>query len=218
MARYIGGFRMAQYHLRALLDNLMNTLVKTPLGQNGIDYVTSCLQKGGKGLPQRLLQLPLAKGTTYSPLPELVSSERAKQFDTGGLMNMSDGQTWLAEHVLLLSSAYPSHTIVFHDVWGGRPGDSGIKNRSSRMFFNQSDLYHFVGSPHMSLESILTAMRELASFLLVGAFVDIAVADETLPTDKVVDEGFITMLAQHTREIFVSAYDQEGIVVWQRPG
>lgn len=194
----------------------MTALQKLSLEDAGLKYIESSLDNGGKGLCLKLLGLPLAQGSTYTIVPEDIDIDRAYQFETGGHFNI-DIKSWLAEHVIKLSSANAMGTLIFQDVWGAKPEDSGFKKiRRSKMFFNQTDVYHFVEANNITKHYIVRAMEEIASYLLIGMFVNVPVTAAKLSADRFVDDKFIENLARHTQEIYVSAYDQESIVVWQR--
>ncbi|HEX9132967.1 MAG TPA: hypothetical protein VF844_11805 [Ktedonobacteraceae bacterium] len=195
----------------------MANLKKLPLGQDGIKFVESRLVSGGKGICLKLLNLPLSEGTVYAVVPEDTSLDRAKQFETGGLAQWIYGDAWLAKHVISLYSDNMDGTLIFHDVWGASPTDSGFrKKRKSEMFFNQTDVYHFVEAGYINSDIVIRTMREIASFLLIGAFINFPIVASELPADGFVDDSLIDELVRNTQEIYVSAYDQEGFVVWQR--
>jgi hypothetical protein len=194
----------------------MTALKAISLGAAGLSFIKTGLYDGGKGVCLKLLDLPLSEGTVFTPLPTDVGLDRALTFKVGGIIKNANIEGWFAEHIVSLSSKNPNGSLIFQDVWGGRPGEAGTKHRKSSMFFNQTNLYHFVEPKNMNPQSIIYAMREITSFLKIGAFVNVPIAASKLPKDLFVDDNFIEHLANNTREIYISAYDQEGLVIWQR--
>ena len=61
----------------------------------------------------------------------------------------------------------------------------------------------------------MNAIQEISSFLLIGILVNIKNISTNLSDSLFVSDNFIDDLAKNTREIYVTAYDQEGIVVWE---
>src|SRR5689334_25301475 len=87
------------------------------LGQDGIAYVESCLRQG-TGLSAKALSLPLKDGEAFTSVPNDTSLDRARSFNTGGLMFRHKANTWLVKHAQTLWRAWPVGTLVIQDVWG----------------------------------------------------------------------------------------------------
>ena len=63
---------------------------------------------------------------------------------------------------------------------------------------------------------IQRTVNAVASYLFIAFFSRYSMSSQTLPTDRIVSEVVIDEIALHTLEVFVGAYDQEGLVVWNR--
>jgi len=186
------------------------------LDADGIRYVESCLQKGGRGLCVELLRLPLYQGKAYTFVTTDLGIAQIKEFERGGLMSMNDGQTLLARHAVSVAQSNPNSALVFQDVWGTKPGDRVLKSRRTKLFFNRSEVYYVVEGDKLSLDEVVAAIREMTSFLIVGALFDNSSILGELDSGSFVSDRFIKTVAENTMEIFVNAYDQESFVVWQR--
>jgi len=192
----------------------MATLTEVPLGPSGLRYVESCL-KHGSGLCSKLLEVVASGGTVFTPVPDGTSLTRAEAFEVGGLMFRQDMKTWLVKHLDGLRSQAPEGCVIFQDVWA-KSSDPVIKVSESESFFYDSGVYYFVDAAHLDARRVEKAVNDVTSYLLVGVFTGSPVVSSGLPANRDVDEASIDDLAQNTIEIFVSAYDQEGIVVWRR--
>jgi hypothetical protein len=82
------------------------------LHRDGVAYVEACL-KQGTGLCAQVLRLPLINGETFAPLPKGTTLNRAKSFDTGGLLTRRSANQWLAQHVQLLWQSEAIGTLSF---------------------------------------------------------------------------------------------------------
>lgn len=193
---------------------ILKQLKQQSLGESGIAFLSDKLK--GTGMIGKLPDLLLEEGLCFAVVPQAISAERARQFDVGGLMDMSEGQNWLASHALSVLSRRQEGTLIFQDVWGARSYDPGVRTKTSKMFFNQSDVYYFVEAKNANEHSILAAMREIRGFLLVGVFTEKQVVADQLPADGLVADDFIDAITRMTSEIYLSAYDQESFVVWKR--
>ena len=86
------------------------------------------------------------------------------------------------------------------------------------MLFSADIVYYVVTLEDASRQAIIEALHDPASFLVVAAF-----SRFELPPRKSKEPGncrqeaIIEELAKDALEIYVSAYDQEGFVMWQRP-
>ena len=82
----------------------------------------------------------------------------------------------------------------------------------------ESEVYYFIQGENFHSRLVETAIDDLISYLLVGVFTHFQINLTEIPRDRAATGALITSLAQETREIFVGAYDQEGLVVWRRAG
>jgi hypothetical protein len=188
----------------------VSNLVEVDLGKDGIDYIHECLQQG-TGLCQKVLRLPLKSGRASALVPERTSVDRAKFFNAGGLLTWRDTINWLADHVRTLWREKPTGGLVFQDLWV-RPADPAVRCKPVKKFFDATNVYYFVESSDENIEAII---RETSSFLLVGFFMRISLRDSGLMQDCIVEKKLIDKLARSTKEIFVTAYDREGLVLWR---
>ena len=189
----------------------MKNIEKFQLGDDGLKYVQACLEN--KGLCQNLRRLPLDEGKVYAVLPKDTDPIRAGKFDQGSNLGL-DPYGWLTRHVSKLSAAHPNGTFIVHHVWGASPGDPGLKDwELDNILFNQTDTYSFAhGADAKGVERAM----HTSSFLFVGIFTEFPIEDDELSGDRFVSDDFIEKLAQRTLEIYVSAYDAESFIVWQR--
>jgi hypothetical protein len=193
----------------------MTTLKELPLGEDGVRYVRSCLEDG-TSLSQEILRQAFTGGTACALVPEGVGLTRAKDFDTGGLMSRGDMQDWLVDHLLALCRAEPESTIVFEDPWGGRRGDPAVMAGRESKFFHGSFVYYFVEARAATDHAIRKAMNAVASYLFIAALARFPLTSAKLPDDRSVGDAVVRALAESTQEVFVEAYDQEGLVIWER--
>jgi hypothetical protein len=191
---------------------IVSNLIELDIGNAGIYYVRGRL-RDGTGLCQKALQLPLESGSAFAVVPRYTSATRAKRFDAGGLQVWGDSIDWLVRHTKALWRENPTGTLVLQDVWGQSPADAVATVDLSNKFLDETSVYYFGETPDQDLVSV---ERKIASFLLVGAFTRIAVREANLPTDRMLDSNAIDLIARSIEEIFVSAYDREGLVVWRR--
>jgi hypothetical protein len=195
----------------------MNKLTEVQLGLEGIKYIEMSLRDAGVGLSERLLDLNLLQGCAYTVLPEdNANLERALKFSIGSRMDSSIAYNWLASHIYASLSKNTEGSIIFHDAWGAKHGDAVLKENKSNFFFYQSAVQYFVVGKNVAVDTILNSIKKVHSFLFVGALVNVSVIANKLPASKIVDNGFMNNIVKHTQEIYVSAYDREGVVIWKR--
>jgi hypothetical protein len=189
----------------------MNDIKEFPLGEDGLKYIEACLEN--KGICTNLRRLPLAEGKVYAVLPEHTDPVRVGKFSEGSNLGINP-YDWLAKHVSKLSALHPNGTFVVHHVWGASPGDPGLKDwELDNILFNQTDTYNFAHATDVI--NIERAMHT-SSFLFVGIFTEFPIEESQLTADRFVSDDLIDKLAQHTLEIYVSAYDAESFVIWRR--
>lgn len=193
-------------------SQVVANLIEVDLGNEGINYLEEHLRQG-TGLCRKIRRLPLKSGQAFAPLPQHTSLDRAKLFEAGGLLSWRDTINWLADHVRTMWHDEPDGTLIFQDVWGGRPTDPVVQRKATQNFFHADNVYYFVESPEQPINSIV---QETSSFLLIGVFVHFALRDRDLGPQRIAAKGLIDKLARSTEEIFVTAYDREGLVVWRQ--
>jgi hypothetical protein len=184
------------------------------LGTEGISYVKTSLQQGS-GLCAEVLQLPLANGGSFAPLPRHTTVERAKKFDIGGVTSRRDSLAWLADHVQSLWQAATIGTLVIQDIWA-KPSDPPVYVSAFDKFVDGENIYYFIDGSNAEFRCIQGAARAVTSYLFVAFLSRISFANNALPHDRFLPRSLIGEIARATEEIFVGAYDQEGLVVWHR--
>jgi hypothetical protein len=190
----------------------VSNLVEIDLGVDGINYIEECLRQG-TGLSCKTLKLSLNSGRACAAVPAGTSTHRAKSFKTGGLLAWRDSIDWLSVHTARLWRENPAGTLIFEDTWGERPGDPFAQSDLVNKFFDTTNVYYFVQSPE---ENTAVIERRISSFLLVAFFVGFSLRETLLPQDHIVGKVLMNKIARSTKEIFVTAYDREGLVIWRR--
>jgi hypothetical protein len=188
-------------------------LKEVNLGQEGKEYVDSCLRQG-TGLCSKLLKVLDRTGDAFAPLPVALSPERARQFETGGMISRREAYLWFGHHIETLSRHNPRGSLVFQDIWA-KPRDVAVADGDVNLFVDATNVYYLLGADEMTTPKLWQATRQITSFLMVAAFCDFHFCLEDLPPTHVAAETLIAEIANNTLEIFVSAYDQEGLVVWR---
>ena len=146
-------------------------------------------------------------------LPEGTTIDRAMQFAAGGLMGAQEVQTWLTAHILAVTPIYPNGMFIIQDAFGRRFGDVSVQKIKSDHFFDKWNTYYFINSAMIEKRTIVNALLDNTSYMLLGFF--ISKLDETLTSGNMYDGQLIHKLAENIQEIYVSAYDQESVVVYQ---
>jgi hypothetical protein len=187
-------------------------LQQMKLGEEGLAYVASCLT-GELGLCSRLSRLLARGGDVFAPLPAGISRERALQFNAGGLMSLSETHVWFARELEQLSGRTENGSLVFQDVWF-RPEDP-VRGGYDGVFFDQSCVYYVLGPHEINAAAISRTMRRLRTFQLVAVFSSFTVRAMDVAPTRVVAETLIDEIADGAQEVFLSAYDEEGLVVWR---
>jgi hypothetical protein len=183
------------------------------LHRDGLAYVEECLRQG-TGLCAEVLRLPLINGETFAPLPKGTTLNRAKSFDTGGLLTRRNVNWWLARHVQLLWQSEAIGTLVVQDIWA-KSSDRVVVESGMDKFYCNENVYYFISGMNADFRSVQSIGRAVTSFLFVAFFSGINIQHDTLPSNHLVEEHFIVETARSTKEVFVGAYDQEGLVVWR---
>jgi hypothetical protein len=149
-------------------------------------------------------------------LPAHVTLERALQFEAGGVMFGGEQFDWVKDHMLSFCARGKQNLLIFEDqVW--RRGDKGISDISSNMFYYDNEVYYYIECGVVSGDKIVSASREVKSFLSISFLVN--AHGLLLQRGRTIEIRELDEIAANVSEILVSAYDQEGVVVWSRtPG
>jgi hypothetical protein len=130
-------------------------------------------------------------------------------------MSRRDAITWFVEHVESSSCTNEEMTLVLQDVWA-KPNDPTAQRSAHRRFFTDSDVYYFFDSKNLISGEVQNAISSMASYLFIAFLSRFALRSSELPPDHIVDDNLIEQLAHNIQEVFVGAYDQEGLVMWRR--
>jgi hypothetical protein len=189
-------------------------LISVSLGSNGIAHVESCL-KQGMGLCAKLLEFSFFDGFAFAPLPQGVNPERAKKFDAGGLVSRRATNMWFVEYLQTLCQHESQGSVVFQDIWA-KPDDPAVVNSKVNGFVTNAEVYYFLECSEIDQYAVSRLMGAIQSYLFVAVFVPLPVLSQELLARRRVDDSIIEDIARATLQIFVGAYDQEGIVVWRK--
>ena len=99
----------------------MRTMTEIRLGQEGIEYVRSCLRQGSD-LCTKILDLTFVDGEAFAPVPDDINLKRLTQFNVGGILSRKEMVEWLTYHLKNLFHRNAIGTFVLQDVWA-RPED-----------------------------------------------------------------------------------------------
>jgi hypothetical protein len=192
----------------------MTKLKEVGLGQAGIDYLLEWL-KGAGGLSTALAKAVNDGGTVFAPVPDDVTLDRAKQFNAGGLMRDFYASAWFASHLSSLCRSNPGSVVIFQDSWV-EPNFPAVAKSNLNKFFHGSTVYYFLDCKSINASSLDQAIHTMSSFLFIAAFVEFPLSAQDIPADRYVSDQLVGRLAQSTQEVFVGAFNQEGLVVWNR--
>ena len=184
------------------------------LGKAGLEYLASSLA-GWPGLCSKIPWQLEQVGDVFALLPAGTARERALQFETGGLMSWRETCVWFARELEQLNGRTANGTLVFQDLIV-RPQDR-VSGKYEGVFFDQSGaVYYILGAQDMNAAAISRMMLQIRSFLLVAVFCNLSFRAADVPATRVLDETLIDAMANNAQEVFVSAYDYEGLVVWRK--
>ena len=188
----------------------MSRLTEIPLGEAGLEYVRYSLKSALGGVAAGALR-GLAGGRCFAPLPEGTNATRAGEFLAGGLMKRRDGVAWLAARAEQNTEARLDSTLLFQDSWL-KPEHA---SRHKGSFADSAAVYQAIGARDIDFKAVDDALREVTSFLCLGFLTRLTVPDAVLRSFTA-DDRLSANLAKHVEEIYISAYDQEGWVVWSK--
>jgi hypothetical protein len=102
---------------------------------------------------------------------------------------------------------------VFQDIWA-KPQDP-VWGEHGGLFFDKSSVYYGLGLHDFNAAAIALAVRQIISFRFVAVFSSFNFRAVDLPPTRVVAETVIDEIVYSAKEVFLSAYDQEGLIVWR---
>lgn len=190
------------------------------LGEEGLHYVASCLT-GERGLSSKIANELKQGGDVFAPLPVGTSRQRALEFETGGLTTRRETYAWFARRLEQLTGGSPAGSLVFQDVWMNQRDvleyPQNFAKAEGVLFLDQSSIYYVLDLEDLNATTLSAAVRRIKSFKFVAVFSNFHFRAADIPPTRVVAEPLIEAIAHSAQEVFVSAYDIEGLVVWRRP-
>jgi hypothetical protein len=192
----------------------MNKLVELPVGVEGLKYVSSCLQQG-RGLCSNALRM-VKNGSAFAVVPDGTSADRAKAFVIGGLMSRMQTKRWLVNHIVTEMQKNWRICLVIQDIWA-RPSDERLAPNGVKVCFSNDDVYYIISRKSASFEAVMQALEAVSSFLFIAALVH-SRSDTLIDclSGQTFSNDVVKEMTNDVRELFVSAYDQEGMVVWRK--
>jgi hypothetical protein len=182
------------------------------LGEEGLELLASSL-RGELGLCSKLARELEQGGDVFAPLPEGTSLGRALQCKWGGLTSWHETSMWFERELEQLRGRTDNGSLVFQDVWF-TPQDP-VRGGYDGVLFDQSSVYFILGAHDINAAAISETIRRMNSFKFVAVFSNFTFRAAEVPPTRVVAETLIDEIAHGAQEVFLSAYDQEGLVVWR---
>jgi len=184
------------------------------LGSEGLTFMQACLNEGGKLSRTAHTVLSSRKGSCFTPVPEHVGYERALEFEAGGLMPRKLHLDWIQDRVLSFCNKGRENLFVVEDQVLRR-GDKSVTELPVNFFYLQDAVHFFVECKSASLGRVEAALREVRSFRFVAFLIE-GLDGLHLTKGSFVNDAMLSQIGERISEIFLSAYDQEGVVVWSR--
>jgi hypothetical protein len=130
-------------------------------------------------------------------------------------LSRRDAFDWLACHVRDLWKVDSIGTFVIQDIWA-KPNDVTTSHQGLHRFFDDENVYYLVEESDSDSDFIKSSMRATTSYQFMAFFSRIRIRYSGLTSDRRMSEETVESIARATEEVFVGAYDQEGLVVWRR--
>lgn len=184
-------------------------VVPFDLGNDGIAFVKSELDQTGP-LSLMVLKLFAYNGKSFAPLDEGSTLEEVKEFESGQWYPSVNIKKWVADYVLADFGA--DSRFVFADPWYNAE-DYKQWPPEGNYFFCESIPY-FIPTAGSLYDMLMQGSKEVKSYLYPVFVVN--------PVTKLPESGknvsldYMAELAHNTKAILVSAYDQEGYVIWEK--
>lgn len=190
-------------------------LIELPLGEPGLAYVSRCLENE-TSFVQDMRRLSFHGGSVFGVVPEGTDLKRAQDFWAALGISMRGPNIWLTDRMIARCRANPQSVIVFDDPWGERRDSPPAAWLTAPKFFHRNFVDYFVTADSAGEQTVDAAMRAIGGFLFIAAFVEYPLTADMLDADGAIDDQLMQKLAESVREIYVSAYDHDSYVVWQR--
>lgn len=190
------------------------SLKEMNLGEEGKEFISAWFRRGA-GLSGKIAMQLERGGEVFAPLPPETRRERALQFEAGGLLSWRDTCMWFERELERLSGRTANGSLVFEDI--GFTSQDVVGEKYDGLFFDdQSSVYYVLGPRDINEAAISDTILRLKSFFLVAIFCNFSFSAAGVPTTRILDETLIDGMANNAQEVFVSAYDREGLVVWRK--
>lgn len=191
----------------------MDSLVEIPLGPAGLEYLKSCLSQGG-GLSELMQERVARDGEAFALVPAETEQDRLEKFNEGGLMSRSSMKAYLLSFVQKELSANPDLSFIVQDIWSDPSDPRDFQTGKVNVFFSYPlGVYFSVESKNACSDNILKCIDSSSSFLFISVISELSWQDSML--SSIVSVDFLNSVAEKTTHLFVSAYDQEGLVIWR---
>ncbi len=149
-------------------------------------------------------------GTSFAPVPVGTPMDKVLEFQGGAFMGMGASDRWLGDHIA--SQWGRDAQLIFVDPW-----ISIIDRRlhpPKPRYFLTGTIIHCVPQMVDAAAALEIGSQENFSFLLIGFVIAPPVVLPAMRGQASAVE--IETIAQNTQAVIVSAYDQDGYVVWLR--
>lgn len=193
-------------------------LRKYMLDAEGTTYVKSLLASSSTLQPPALSSLlahfPLEAGHTFTFAPQSTPKERLTSFHMGGLRHQDEVQEVVSQLIIDYLNTGGTRYLIFEDTVAYST-DPGIEKHRTHILTQGSQLYHFLSRSAQKELVDVTLRKVFYNWLVVG----ILTSDPTLPQlrhRQEIGQEELRRLVQGTEYIIVNAYDNEGVVVWQK--
>ena len=185
-------------------------LVKTPLGAAGGKFIAEMLE-GETGLAGAISKKDFTKGQSFAFLPATMHPELTVQFERGFLI--ANSMDHLAAHYSDRASKSAESAMILLDQWM-LPGDYGQRPLGRFEVHAPGELYHCLSGADITVQNMRDCDNLIHTFNWVGVFVEADLPIVARFRQTPFDVGLIDLVIDHTREVFMSAYDGESFVVW----
>jgi hypothetical protein len=181
---------------------------KVELHDDGVRYLRETLNQG-LGLAAALIGHICDNDSTYAFLPRTVEASAVIKFEQGGICTLGQSLKCLARHI----SALPPGLIVVQDIWATVSDLTSRENLWKKHFTVEDQLYFFENSRLLSENSLRALHAQVSSYLFIACYLP---SEDEAPPRSAVVPAYLETIANLACEIYVSAYDQEGFVIWER--
>ena len=188
-------------------------LKKFELGNEATDYIRSSLSHG-LTFAHCLNGLKIKDGRITTNLPEDVSPHRISRFMMGGVTSRAQTYSWIipliSAHLRRGCEAY----AIFEDI--ARIGHPGFPSPEDKFFSFNSEVYQFLGSNDNDISEIRRAIMASRKYPFIGVLAELTNEAIEIKRGQRLDLYALEFLAAGTRQILIGAYDEEGVLVWDR--